>query len=49
MLRPTTDNSVVTVRTDYTDRAAAAGRQVSTDVSRIEGCHGVSVTGPHGR
>jgi hypothetical protein len=39
-------NSVATVQTGYTDRAAAAGRQVSTDVSRIEGCHGVSVTNP---
>jgi len=34
-------------RANYTDRAAAAGRR--SNFLRVEGCHVVSATGPHGR
>jgi len=33
---------------NYTDRAAAAGRRSQCQLLRIEGCHVVSATGPHG-
>ena len=36
-------------RTNYTDRAAAAGRRSQCQRLRIEGCHVVSATDPHGR
>ena len=34
---------------NYTDRAAAAGRRSYCQLLRIEGCHVVSATDPHGR
>jgi hypothetical protein len=34
---------------NYTDRAAAAGRRRKCQLLRVEGCHVVSATGPHGR
>ena len=36
-------------RANYTDRAAAAGRRSQCQLLRIEGCHVVSATDPHGR
>ena len=36
-------------RANYTDRAAAAGRRSYCQLLRVEGCHVVSATGPHGR
>ena len=36
-------------RANYTDRAAAAGRRSWCQLLRVEGCHVVSATGPHGR
>jgi len=36
-------------RANYTDRAAAAGRRSWCKLLRIEGCHVVSATDPHGR
>ena len=36
-------------RANYTDRAAATGRRSWCQLLRIEGCHVVSATGPHGR
>ena len=36
-------------RANYTDRAAAAGRRSKCQLLRVEGCHVVSATGPHGR
>ena len=36
-------------RANYTDRAAAAGRRSLCQLLRVEGCHVVSATDPHGR
>ena len=36
-------------RANYTDRAAAAGRRSKCQLLRVEGCHVVSATIPHGR
>ena len=36
-------------RANYTDRTAAAGRRSKCQLLRVEGCHVVSATIPHGR
>jgi hypothetical protein len=41
--------ALVRERANYTDRAAAAGRRSKCQPLRIEGCHVVSATDPHGR